>query len=334
VGESPELQEEFPYQLVFLCGVDVQTAPAARKIVDITPEEENPESVLDRISEAGLTAADTKTTALLVVDGDPVQALIAFAAAAGYTGRYLDVATTEGEILRPAAVTAAARKLSQLGEDWRSANDFEPADELLVGPAAPAGIIYDSVEPLSVAASGPEAAQIRFARRVTVDVPSSMSQAVYLVAKLAGIRATRRVSDRFPQVLRGEEVIDLEGLRHSARAMRAASRFPDESELATPIKPTPVMERLAYARSLPIEPVLTALGSSSNETGEFWRCPRPTRHRNGDQNPSMRIRENRVRCFVCDSEWVDPVSLVMSVRKVGPSEAATAVIRSQVRRVA
>ena len=76
-------------------------------------------------------------------------------------------------------------------------------------------------------------------------------------------------------------------------------------------------------RELPIADVARALDLRFDGLGKV-HCWHPERHQNGDRTASVGIRvsNNTVKCFVCDSRPMGPIDLVMDVRGVGPAEAA------------
>lgn len=70
-----------------------------------------------------------------------------------------------------------------------------------------------------------------------------------------------------------------------------------------------------------VRDVALALGLSIE--GNRIRCPRPGRHRHGDNNPSMTIgaRTNKVYCYVCGGKPESNIDLVMLVRGVDAEDA-------------
>jgi hypothetical protein len=76
-------------------------------------------------------------------------------------------------------------------------------------------------------------------------------------------------------------------------------------------------------REVPIKEVARELGLFI--TGNMVRCWRPEQHEHGDRTPSVGLhkRNNRAKCFVCDSRSLSPIDLVMSVRGVNRQDAVT-----------
>lgn len=50
-------------------------------------------------------------------------------------------------------------------------------------------------------------------------------------------------------------------------------------------------------RRVPIETVLKHFGSTPGSNGIHWHCPKPENHKNGDGNPSLTIKSDKVLCW-------------------------------------
>jgi hypothetical protein len=128
-----------------------------------------------------------------------------------------------------------------------------------------------------------------------------------LVAAVAGLAGRR--GDRLPVlVAAGSEPVDLAAVRTAGAQTRARSRGEAHHTLVPFVDVDERSARLVAAAAVDPEFVLAALGCPTD--GSLWSCPRPLSHTHGDATPSMRVSEGKVRCFVDDAEWVDPLRLV------------------------
>lgn len=333
---NPTASSAMPYQLVFLQGISPdKAAHLGNRVVSFALDSPDIEAALDIIRDPDLNTSDTKTTALFVTAGDISNALVAYSATVGFAGRFLDVAAYPA-LERLSVLVATGRRIAREAEAGLAGTRPQRIDRLRIAPTAEPDtttIVYNTDDPLQVIDIH-TAKRIRFARRVEVVPPDDMASAFRLFAAVAGLRSTVRADDRLPSlVVAGSDagqdtVVDLEALRSEARKLRHHLKLPDLAQLVEAPSDDPIHLRIAAARELPMAPVLIALGSQQAPTGDYWRCPRPARHANGDKNPSMKVADNRVRCFVCDAEWVDPVALTMSVEHMAPTEAATLVAQA------
>lgn len=315
-----------PYQLVFFHGVaEPAAAPPGSRLIPLIFNEPNAELAVSTLAANDLASADSKTTAIFVSQGDVASALVGYAAVIGFLGRFIDISAGHSiEQLSP--TLAVGRRLARQADSRR--DEVERFDRVVVAPAPindEPTLIYDPADPLP-AFDMNAASVLRFARRVTLVPPADMHTALRVLAAVAGMRSTTKVSDRLPDVFIGTGLVDLEQTRKSARVLRNKLSAPGPEQIAKKAKPSPAASFIFKARSMPMEPVLELLGSELSESGEFWRCPRPQNHANGDRNPSMKVTDGKIRCFVCDAEWMDPLQLVLSVMGLAPLEAARYII--------
>ncbi len=320
---------ESPYQLVFLHGLNADAATQIEsRVVEVALTSPDYQEALSSLQNSALAPADTKTTALYMTSGPADVSVTMYAALVGYSGRYIDVAVYPS-IDRIAPLVATGRKIARSAEASVSEETPIRFDRVVIAPFEDSEyetVIYDVEDPLS-SLDLTAATKIRFARRVAIVLPDSVSTSFRLFAAIAGMRSTKNRPDRMPDILLADRtLVELETLRKDARALRHQLQLPTSEQLVARVEPDLINELLTQARVHPVEPVLRALGSVQGEDPDYWRCPRPERHLNGDKNPSTRVTDGKVRCFVCDAEWVDPVALVMSIAKISPSEAAAFVL--------
>lgn len=313
-----------PFHLVLVAGAD----PArAVDIADTVATITGPTGALQSFKDAKLTPSDLRAKVIMLAEGDIDAALSSYAVATGFATRMLDVATDQG-----VATTTAHAEGMALPDEGKAPNRPElivvvgdrPAPDDL---AATLGV--ETVHPVEVitfengSLSHLDAAAIsrlRSARRVALVRSSAIQDAFAQLLHLAGVRA-RKGFERFPILVGDNEPIELDELRREGAALRKVNRDYTVA-VATRLEPTDRQVRLEKAASVDMRLVLGALGSASSS--ELWQCPRPWSHTHGDATPSLQVsEENKVRCYVDDTEWIDPLRLVMEVCRVTPDEAAS-----------
>ena len=307
-------------------------APAEIKTVDLVPGEGDIVSAtIDGLRASGLTAADFRSRVLFLASDGP-ECLVPYAALCGFAGRRID-ALAGGTVLpfsRPAAY----------GADLPDAG--RPPGHLMwgqVGGPDAEGIPTAHLARPERGLVSPEAATvIRYAARLRMVPPDSAGAALAMFVLVAAMR--RRGDDRFPYLSTGTEPVplskddprqgvDLERIRRAAAQYRQQLRAARPgAEIVPPVAVAPRDRRLAEANAARIGEVLRRLGAAP-AAADRWHCPRPGRHNNGDENPSMRTYgDDRTRCRRCDAEKIGPLKLVVDVLGVTPDEAATFILDS------
>lgn len=302
------------YQLYLYVSDDALPAVSDASLVNLTPKGADADSVLAAISAAGLTAADLRTRTLFIAGAGPVErAVSVYAAVCGFAGRHLDVSDLEAvtdvrSIHDPLLFPADTPRPESVPESL-----LFSADDVLAG-------LDPAVLPL-----------VHFARRVVLTASVSVSTTLEALVMVAALRRRGQV-EKLPFLLPAGSplpegdldagLIDLDALRRAGAQLRRDRRIDDRATVVERLEPTARALRLVEAAALPLEEVLTRLGSIRDESSGFYRCPRPERHRNGDATPSARLAEHGFRCFRCDAEQVDALRLVMDVKGLGPDAAA------------
>lgn len=254
------------------------------------------EGVVAQLTKSDISPSDVRARVELVMP--PVvaatDAAVLYATFAGYVGRFMPVRLSDGDV-----------------------NAHTPA---LTPPARPDEIAEQLTVTAETDLSDP---QVHYARRVALDVEGlTVRQSLQLLVTVAAVRRRPR-HERLPDVAAGEgEPVRLEDARKLGAAHRSDRRKPSAGTLVEHRDPSPRLDRLQQAADAPIADVLRRLGATTDPTGEKWHCPRPDRHSNGDQNPSLKIVDARTRCFRCDPEWVDSLRLVIDTMDMTPDEAA------------
>lgn len=307
-------------------------APPGIKAVDLVPGPGNVvAATLDALRSSGLAPADFRSRVIFLAPPGS-GCLVPYAALCGFAGRRID-AYADGAVL----------PFSRLGRDGGEFPDAGRPPGHLVwaqagGPTA-VGIPTARIEPGAQGLVTPEAVTlIRYAARLRLVPPDSARDALAMFMLVAAVRW--RGDDRFPYLSTGTEPppetkeapgqgIDLESLRRAAAQYRQELRAAQRNAEIVPPRDVPAADRrLAEANSVDIRAVLGRLGSTLGEK-DRWHCPRPRRHSNGDENPSMKVYgENRTRCQRCDPEKVGPLRLVIDVLGVTADEAASFILDS------
>jgi hypothetical protein len=273
------------------------------------------QGVIDALRKSGITPADLRARTLFLTDefADHRIVMAMYAALCGFAGRRLDFSTG-------AAVTNAAG-LHHAGICAEDAGRPEtPAETVSVGVAEGAEPTVDPNRPLDPAT----VSLIRYARKVVLR-PAGPGNATLLTQFVvnAAIRV-RNGAEHFP-ALAGEDAspIELDLIRREGSELRRSIHTDVRDALVGPVGVTARQSGLETASKLhPMEEVLIRLGSEQHPETGYWRCTRPSRHRNGDANPSMRVAEGKIRCFRCDTEPVDPLRLVIDTLDLSPDAAA------------
>lgn len=254
------------------------------------------EAVASQLEEADISPADVRARVELVMPStvQPVDAVTLHATLAGFIGRHIPIRLPAGEVNPP-----AQRRTTPTRPDV-----VEDQITITVGS--------DLNDP-----------QVHYARRALVSLDNlTTQQALTLVNEISAMRRRPR-HDRFPDVTTdGAEPTRLEDARKAGVAHRGDQRKTANDTLVEQREPSPRLLRLQEAADAPIADVLRRLGATTDASGEKWHCSRPSRHNNGDQNPSLKIVDGKTRCFRCDPEWVDSLRLVMDTLQLSPDEAA------------
>jgi hypothetical protein len=306
-----------PFQLAIVCSTDTaQAEHIADTCTTIVPD--GARELVDVFKDAGVKTSDLRAKTLLVANGDIRDALRVYAMLVGYSGRYLDAATNDGVVA--SAIKHRAQKLPDAGK-------ADVRKELVTVSAVPGDSDYVFQNDTLVHLTEQELSDLRSAKRVEfkVDVDATGYATFAQFMTLAGVRA-RKNFDRLPIMVWGDEREDLDELRRTGAEIRK-EQTPYKASVAEKRQPTDRQMKLVEGSMYPMEQLLELLGSEKRVTREnggktMWQCPRPQSHTHGDATPSMQVQDNKVRCFVDDAEWIDPVRLVMETCAVTPGEAA------------
>ncbi|MEV5709685.1 hypothetical protein [Actinoallomurus sp. NPDC052274] len=306
--------------------------PNVAKTVDLVPGDGDAiTSVINGLRASGLTPADFRARVVFLAP-EGISGLATYAALCGFAGRRID-AYADGTVL----------EFSRLDRQAETFVDAGKPSEFLVW-AQVGGPTAEGVPTVQLGAGeqglvSPEAASvIRYAARLRMVPPGSAREALAMFVLVAALR--RRADDRFPYLSTGTEPvpvskedpnqgIDLEAVRREAARFRQEFRAARKgAEVVPPVPVSARNRRLAEANAVDIRELLRRLGSSPDERG-LWYCPRPGRHSDGGQSPSVKVfGDNRARCHRCDPEKAGPVRLAVDVLDITPDEAANFILNS------
>lgn len=316
------MSHDRPYALVLTCGGATNPLPDAAT-VDVTPAQPTPEAAVAALGGTGLTPADLRGRVLFVAAGTVPVAAAAYAAVTGFAQRRVDIAV--GDHLLPAAsVTDELVGSADAGKPPRQLRALQVGAE---HDAVPSLLLTGQVDPADVSA-------LRYARQVRLVASQDLMRALTEVVMVAALRV-RGAVESWPVLADGDLSVGvdddgrlvlagvaLEQVRREAVVLRRTHRVTESHEVVPALPPSARLLRLRQAAAVPVEETLARLGSARSDDTGLWRCPRPWAHRNGDANPSTRVADGLVRCAVCDTEPLDSLRLVMSVRRVTADEAA------------
>ena len=256
---------------------------------------------LAALQAAALAAADLRSRTVVCVPDTGAESLSCWAYVSGLAGRVLDV-VADDQLYDCTGPLSSGREAEETGRPGRKIDSFQVTVAQVLN-----GLDRDEV------------GAARYARRTSLvwcDDPVVYQAAAWL----AGVRDRRGDGGRLPQLDIDGEDLDLEGVRLAGAAKRRQTNAAANQAVAEAVELSERQLRLVGAAAVAVGDVLTAMGS--NQDGGLWNCPRPGRHTHGDAVPSLRVSENSVRCFRCDSEWMDPLRLVMDAMQIGPDDAA------------
>jgi len=302
----------------------------AQTFINLTPESVSVEDLLTAIGSANITSADLKAKTLLSLEGDVERSVLLYTILVGFAGRRVDF-LADGVLVDGSNLYNSVYDMVKALEKPEVLPDY-------IQLSKESNSSLEWVD-LNAKISTEQLFRIRYSRRVRISLDDiSTAKALTTLITVAAIR-NRNGSDRYPMLVKNyndqlfvdpslpeEERVgfgyDLEQIRRKGNESRRENRLDDRTAVVDKIESTERIESIAKAALVDVSKALVMLGSEYNSETEFWRCPRPTRHRNGDANPSMKIIEGKVRCFRCDQEPMDAVRLIVDTLNITADDAA------------
>ncbi|GII86067.1 hypothetical protein Ssi03_40570 [Sphaerisporangium siamense] len=288
--------------------------------------EDHVAAVLEAWTGKGLEISDRRSK-MMFVAGEGPDVIAYYAVLCGLANRWVDV-----------QVKGVALDMPQIYEEGRGLSDAgrssPPPKWAQVGGEDPRHMPHVAFEPGTPLS--PEAvSMIRWASRLRMVPPRRVKPALECFALVAGIRETK--GHHWPVLSTGLEPepknkntsgqgIDLEKLWQRI-SMNRRRRVRDDYEIVEAETGREDYRKLADANVTPIDSVLLRLGSSATTDGPpVWACPRPDRHKERNPRPTLRIRDNKAGCHVCDKEPLTPAQLVADTLEITPDEAAAFIV--------
>ncbi|MBB5629605.1 hypothetical protein [Sphaerisporangium krabiense] len=288
--------------------------------------EDHVEAVLEAWTGEGLEISDRRSRMVFVAGAGP-DVIAYYAVVCGLANRWID-AQVKGVALDMPQICEEGRRL---GDGGRLASPLMWAQVGGEDPRHMPHVAFEPGTPLS-----PEAvSMIRWASRLRMVPPSRVQPALECFALVAGIRETK--GHHWPVLSTGHEPepknqntssqgIDLEKLWQRISRKRRR-RAPDDYEIVQAETERENYRKLADANVTPIDSVLLRLGcSATTDSPPVWDCPRPERHKERNPRPTLRIRDNKAECHVCDKEPLTPALLVANTLEITPDEAAAFIV--------
>ncbi|MEV4094444.1 hypothetical protein [Streptosporangium saharense] len=286
--------------------------------------EDHVAAVLEAWANQRLKISDRRSR-MVFVAGEGPDVIAYYAVICGLANRWVDV-----------QVNGVTSDMEHIWEDGRRLTDGGSMTPSLkwaqVGGEDPLHMPHVALEPETQ--PSPEAvSMIRYAYRLRMVPPRRVKPALERFVFLAGIRDIR--GPRLPVLSTGHEPepkntktsgqgIDLEELRKRISKIRRR-HVQDDYEIVQAETELESYRKLADANAEPIDSVLLRLGcSATTDSPPVWDCPRPIRH----QHPSLRIRDNKAKCQVCDrnKDLLTPTQLVADTLQITPDEAASFIV--------
>lgn len=296
------------------------------KIVRISPKDLTEGSISTALIESGLKSYDFRTRALVLLSDDLTESLVLYSVILGFANRRLD-AYWGGRLLIAEFIYTAYSSLTGLKKP-----DPVPV-HIQVGNIINHNIpsLYWGSVPNGVTKT--EAVMITYAKRVRVVPYFNILDTLEIVLIVGSIRS-RGSQEKLPFIVIGDEPatlpenfdevvgLCLDNMRYLGSSIRANFKKAPEEEPVQAEPPTKHQQLLIDSAETSIEKVLLMLGASKDPETEFWHCPRPERHANGDKNASVAVVDGKIRCMRCDAEPVDSIRIVMDTLNATPDEAA------------
>ena len=300
----------------------------AQTFINVTPESVSIEDMISSIVSANISAADLKAKTVVSLEGDVARSVLMYSLIVGFAGRRIDF-LADGILVDSNAMYNSVYELVKEIEKPEVLPEFTQ-----IGKEQFEGVYWVD---MSAKLSVEDLFHIRFSKRVRISLDDvNTNKALTTLITVAAIR-NRNGSDRFPILVKyhndplfltsenPEEQLafgyDLEQIRRKGNEIRRENKLDDRSTVVEKIELTDRLESIELAGKIDVSKALIMLGSEYNSETDFWRCPRPARHRNGDANPSMKVIEGKVRCFRCDQEPLDAVRLIVDTLNLTADDA-------------
>ena len=317
------------FQTAILVGVD-KTIGEELAEYSILLEINDTNDVADAVKSAGITKEDFRSKVIFIAGGNVGVALSCYAVICGLSNRFIDVTTENNVILT--SKYHKGNKVVDAGKIKTRAEVVQIVDSNEADPVEVSKVLLleEDSRVVTLAADGSdighltpkEVSELRGSKQVLLQVPSTLEKAFSLLFSVAGVRLIKGF-DRFPIILvDGQDLFDLDVLRLRGVSLRKSAQGMS-CTVVEEKEPSSRQRKLVAASRVSMEELLIGLGSTQNTKKTLWQCPRVWSHTHGDADASSVVTNNTIRCYVDDSEYIDPLRLVIETCNVTPDEAAS-----------
>ena len=267
------------------------------------------ENILEALKNANLSAADMRAKMLIVFDDiTDGQAINLYSALIGFAGRRVEY-LYKGELYDANTIHDSMSRLEDSGKP------NELVEEVFFNnPEKPLNFILEEL------ISAEDLTKIRYSKSCIINAENTTELFKSFIT-ISSLRF-RNNTEHLPSYEVGSVVYEQESIRRASNEIRRSVKNDVRGFIAPKIESTKRVEWLQEVANTPIEKILEHLDCYHDIENDFWRCPRPERHRNGDKNPSMKISEGKIRCYRCDSENIDSLRVIMDTKGLSPDAAA------------
>jgi hypothetical protein len=306
------------YDIIINLSKDSMVQPEISNISILNMKSSRCESdeVREIFLKSSISASDLRAKTLVIFDDEDLKSnLVSYATLLGFAGRRLDI------LYRGTLVEAG--KLHHFSVINKNNGRPDVVSEYL------GNFHTDLCEKIDLTGNLESSTieKIRFAKYFFFNFIDCSVRELEEYITIAGIRV-RNNGDHLPIVLfdsndlENDDKIDLDEFRKMGNELRREIKVDNRDAVISFVAPDSRLIELAKVSELPVDIALGYLGSYMEAETEFWRCPRPERHRNGDMNPSLKINEGKIRCYRCDYEPLDSLRLIMDSENCSVDEAS------------
>lgn len=272
--------------------------------IDLHIDKPNFENVEKKFKDSNLSASDLRSKTLVIFGENLFSNLTLYSTLIGFSGRRLEI-YSHGELID-------APKIHHL----QLINKISPRPEN----------VLECIEYHDYLERDYTENQVRYAKVFNLDFDKVKDFKKLLTdfIVISGNRI-RNNGDHLPSISTNGETVSLDEFRKLGNKIRRENKVDNRTALFEFKEPSKREARLELASNSPVELALSYLGSYVDDESGFWRCTRPERHRNGDENPSLKINEGKIRCYRCDYEPLDSLRLIIDTENISADEACTVI---------
>lgn len=271
-------------------------------LLDVTVNEKDFEGYFTKFD---ISASDIRSKTVMIFDENVTKCLLFYSFFIGFSNRFVDI-VYDGEIIE-------GDLFKKYLDEIKSISKPEVPVEERVVENLDVEVLYDAEANLELLK------EIRFARNLILKSSNDI-QEIYSFLLLSDVR--RRNGQEFlPKISLGDDIYNLNEIKKLGNEIRRTNKVDKRDYIVKKEKITDRRINLESVANTDIEITLQWLGSYSDPETGFWRCTRPERHKNGDNNPSLKIIDGKIRCYRCDFEPIDSLRLVIDTENISTDDA-------------